>query len=189
MCDIGLFGRDGSLPHSCLWRPGWGWGGVIAGTNFKPIFHWEQCMRWVPNAKKPRINNMKSIRPMPEFCIGDPMGLGQYDSLGSIVALILSPLCFLYYCGQSFPSRFFALCKVAVSIVAFILPPLCFLYYCGQSFPSRFSALCKLPMPRRQWYSYIIVASLSPLGSLLSVSSPCPAGSDILILLWPVFPL
>ena len=40
--------------------------------TLKPIFHWEQHSRWVPNAEKKGINNMKCTWPTRKCCVGDP---------------------------------------------------------------------------------------------------------------------
>ena len=41
-------------------------------TKVKTIFHWEKHSRWVPNAEKNRINNMKCTWPTRKCCVGDP---------------------------------------------------------------------------------------------------------------------
>ena len=38
----------------------------------KPIFHWERCLRWLPNANEMDTNNMKCTCPTQDFCVGDP---------------------------------------------------------------------------------------------------------------------
>ena len=42
------------------------------GHNYKPIFHWEWRLCWLPNANEMDTNNMKCTCPTQNFCIGDP---------------------------------------------------------------------------------------------------------------------
>ena len=43
----------------------------LSFTQFKPIFHCEVGLRWLPNANEMSTNNMKCTWPTRKFCVGD----------------------------------------------------------------------------------------------------------------------